>query len=56
MPTSGRSTGSVATLPIDGEVLDRLRRDLADDVAGHERLRADSLRARRSAMRIISRR
>ena len=39
MPTSGRRTGSVTTSLIERHVLERLRRDLADDVAGDERLR-----------------
>ena len=56
MPISGRNTGSVATDPIDGHILERLRRHLADDVAGHERLARAASRAMRSAMRSIRRR
>ena len=44
IPMSGRKIGSVATLPIDRQVLERLRRHLSDDVAGHERLRAPRAR------------
>ena len=55
-PTSGRRIGSVATLADRGEIVDRLRRDLADRVAGDERVRARSSMASRSAIRIIRRR
>ena len=43
-PISGRSTGSVARVRPHVEVLERLRRDLADDVARHERVRTGSCR------------
>ena len=44
--------GSVATAADDRQVLERLRRDLTDDVAGHQRLRA--ARARDRARRCAS--
>ena len=56
MPTSGRSTGIAHDAVDRRQVLERLRRDLADDLAGDERLRAIAPRAIASAIRIISRR
>ena len=52
MPISGRSTGIVTTLVDRRQVLERLRRDLADDFAGDERLRA--VAAARSPRRCAS--
>ena len=40
IPMSGRSTGIVDDVVDRREVLERLRRDLADDFPGHQRLRA----------------
>ena len=56
IPMSGRRIGSVGAAAIDRQVLERLRRHLADDLAGHQRLRAPCARAMRSAIRSISRR
>ena len=44
IPTSGLSTSIVVALRNGREILERLRRHLADHLAGHERARAPLLR------------